>query len=66
MWGGGKGVRFSQPCQCDLGCNHAHPKASCPGLIRASMMTRRRAKIYVGPTSLRLIMDCRVKPGNDS
>ena len=23
-------------------------------------------KIYVGPTSLRLIMDCRVKPGNDS
>jgi hypothetical protein len=39
-------------------------RSSCAGLTRASMMKLQQAKPYVCICSS-LIMDCRVKPGND-
>jgi hypothetical protein len=44
----------------------ATPSASCPGLTRASMMQRRAREPYARSTLWTIIMDCRVKPGNDN
>src|SRR3990167_3454074 len=45
--------------------NQATHSASCAGLTRASMMPRREREPYVRFLLPNVIMDCRVKPGND-
>jgi hypothetical protein len=39
---------------------------SCPGLTRASMMRVSLEESYVSQMVSERLMDCRVKPGNDS
>ena len=44
----------------------ANNSTSCAGLTRASMMNSSAAQRYETLLAWRVIMDCRVKPGNDS
>jgi hypothetical protein len=41
-------------------------RASCAGLTRASMKQLQCPKPYEGLPCVHVIMDCRVKPGNDA
>jgi hypothetical protein len=58
-------IRFPRPSFVVRGHRRTKDGVASLAYDRASMMTFPRAKSY-GLNSLVFIMDCRVKPGNDS